>query len=51
VLEEQGELDRTPLAELLDARHWGPGRFRAALRQAVDEGRAGRRGQRYGPPR
>jgi MFS family permease len=51
VLEEQGELDRTPLAELLDARHWGPGRFRAALRQAVDEGRAGRRGQCYGPPR
>jgi MFS family permease len=46
VLAGQGELDRARLAELVDARRWGPGRFGGALRQAVDEGRAERRGRR-----
>jgi hypothetical protein len=46
VLAEQGELDRARLAELLDARRWGPGRFGGALGQAVDEGRVQRRGRR-----
>ena len=41
-LDEHGPTDRDTLAELVGARHWGPGRFRAALREAVDDGRAGR---------
>jgi hypothetical protein len=51
VLAEHGELEANRLAQLLDARRWGPGRFRAALRQAVQEGRARRRRGRYGLPR
>jgi len=52
VLAEHGELDQPRLAQILDARRWGPGRFRAALRRATDEGRASRRGRhRYGPTR
>ncbi|HEV7882382.1 MAG TPA: MFS transporter [Solirubrobacteraceae bacterium] len=41
-LEERGPTDRDRLAELVGARYWGPGRFRAALDEAVDEGRARR---------
>ncbi|MDX6644584.1 MAG: hypothetical protein QOK40_311, partial [Miltoncostaeaceae bacterium] len=33
---------RRELARLVGARYWGPGRFTAALREAVDEGRARR---------
>jgi MFS family permease len=41
-LEERGEMSREELARALGARFWGPGRFRAALRQAVLEGAARR---------
>jgi hypothetical protein len=39
-LDERGPMRRDELADLVGARYWGPGRFRAALREAVDEGRA-----------
>ena len=39
ILEEHGTCDRAELSRLVDGRSWGPGRFRAALRDAVDEGR------------
>jgi hypothetical protein len=38
-LEEHGELGREELARRIGARYWGPGRFRAALREALREGR------------
>jgi MFS family permease len=41
-LDEHGPTERDALAELVGARYWGPGRFRAALREAVDEGRVQR---------
>lgn len=41
-LRENGEVDRRDLARLVGARFWGPGRFRSALREAIDEGRAQR---------
>jgi MFS family permease len=41
-LEEHGPVDAAELARLVGAPGWGPRRFRAALRQAVDEGRATR---------
>jgi MFS family permease len=41
-LEEHGELGREELARRIGARYWGPGRFRAALREAVREGRVRR---------
>jgi MFS family permease len=41
-LDERGPTSRDELAELVGARYWGPGRFRAALREAVDEGRVQR---------
>jgi MFS family permease len=48
VLEEHGTCDRAELSRLVDGRSWGPGRFRAALRDAVDEGRVRRgRGDSY----
>jgi MFS family permease len=37
-LEERGPLDRTALQQAVRARRWGPGRFRAALNGALDEG-------------
>ena len=50
VLAEHGTLDRRELARLVGARFWGPGRFPAALREAVLSGRARRLGRtRYGP--
>ncbi|MCA2176058.1 MFS transporter [Nonomuraea glycinis] len=39
-LERYGPADRDTLAERVHGRAWGPGRFRAALRQTVREGRA-----------
>ena len=41
-LSEHGATDRRRLAELVGARYWGPGRFAAALREAVLSGRAQR---------
>ncbi|MEA2480783.1 MAG: hypothetical protein QOJ07_2705, partial [Thermoleophilaceae bacterium] len=50
-LDERGPTDRDQLAELVGARYWGPGRFRAALGEAVDEGRAQRLSRNtYAPP-
>jgi MFS family permease len=51
VLAEHGETDRRQLAQLVGARRWGPGRFSAALHEAVLTGRARRlRRNRFGPP-
>jgi hypothetical protein len=41
-LEERGPTNRDDLETLVGARYWGPGRFRAALREAVFDGRARR---------
>jgi MFS family permease len=41
-LAERGATERDELAQLVGARYWGPGRFRSALREAVEEGRAQR---------
>ena len=41
-LDEHGPTDRRELARLVGARYWGPGRFRAAVREAVGEGYARR---------
>jgi hypothetical protein len=47
----RGEVGRSELAEAVDARDWGPGRFRSALREAVRRRALGRYGRgRYGPP-
>jgi hypothetical protein len=49
-LEERGPLDRDELKRLVGARYWGPGRFRAALKAAVQEGRVLRHSRTiYGP--
>ena len=49
-LDDRGSADRRELRRRVGARYWGPGRFQAALRQAVATGRAKRlpRGQ-YAP--
>lgn len=44
-LDEHGRLSREELARLIGARYWGPGRFRAALREALAEGAARRAGR------
>jgi hypothetical protein len=50
-LEEHGPTEREELERLVGARYWGPGRFREALREAVDEGRVVRLSRNtYGPP-
>ena len=50
-LEERGATRREELAREVGARYWGPGRFREALREAVEEGRAVRvSGSSFGPP-
>ena len=41
-LDEHGETRREELARMVGARYWGPGRFPAAVREAVAEGRARR---------
>ncbi len=41
-LDRLGTADRDRLAEEVGARYWGPGRFPAAVREAVAEGRARR---------
>jgi hypothetical protein len=42
VLDERGATSRDDLADAVGARYWGPGRFRAALRAALEEGQARR---------
>lgn len=37
-LEEHGATERRELSQMVGARYWGPGVFRAALREAVTEG-------------
>jgi MFS family permease len=50
-LDERGATSRDELARAVGARYWGPGRFRTALREAVDEGRARRLSRTtYAPP-
>jgi MFS family permease len=50
-LSQAGEADSGELARRVGGREWGPGRFRAALREAEREGRARRVSRdRYGPP-
>jgi MFS family permease len=44
-LQERGATERTQLAQLVGARRWGPGRFQAALREAVADGRVRRAGR------
>jgi MFS family permease len=41
-LRDRGSANRRELGRRVGARYWGPGRFRAALREAVAEGRAKR---------
>jgi MFS family permease len=49
-LVEHGEVSRSELGTRVGARYWGPGRFRAALREAVAEGAARRvRRDQYAP--
>jgi MFS family permease len=51
VVEEHGTIGRDEFARRVDAGSWGPRRFRAALREAVAEGRVVRgTGGTYGPP-
>jgi MFS family permease len=50
-LDERGPTDLDDLADAVGARYWGPGRFRAALRAAEEEGHARRLSRTtYGPP-
>ena len=37
-LEDRGSANRRELSRRVGARYWGPGRFRAALREALAEG-------------
>jgi MFS family permease len=51
-LKEHGLTDRAGLERITGGRYWGPGRFRAAVKVAVGEGRVARVSRhRYGPPR
>jgi hypothetical protein len=50
-LDERGATERDQLYELVGGRYWGPGRFRNALREAVEEGRVRRLSRTtYAPP-
>jgi MFS family permease len=50
-LDDHGPMRQSRLAVVVDARDWGPGRFRAALRATLAEGGAVRTsGGGYGPP-
>ena len=49
-VDEHGPTHRDELARLVGARHWGPGRFGNALREAAAEGRIRRVSRStYGP--
>jgi MFS family permease len=52
-LHDHGSCNRRELRRRVGARYWGPGRFQAALREAVNEGRAKRlpRGEYAPAPR
>jgi MFS family permease len=51
VVQQAGETDLRSLATAVGARSWGPGRFRAAVREALDEGVIRRTGRgRFAPP-
>ncbi len=45
ILAERGPIERRELARAVGARFWGPGRFGAALREAIESGRAKRAGR------
>jgi hypothetical protein len=48
-LADRGELQRKELVEVTGCKYWGPGRFGAALRAALDQGRVRKVGRaRYG---
>jgi hypothetical protein len=50
-LRQNGPLERDELKRLVGGRYWGPGRFRKALKAAVDEARATRQsGTVFAPP-
>lgn len=50
-LDEHGPTELRELSRLVGSRSWGPGRFRAALREAILEGRARRLSRStFGPP-
>ena len=38
-VQDRGSVNRRELGRLVGARYWGPGRFHAALREAIAEGR------------
>jgi hypothetical protein len=44
-VDEGGQISRDELYRLVGARHWGPGRFRRALDEAVAAGRIRRTGR------
>lgn len=44
-LAERSPIERRELARAVGARFWGPGRFGAALREAIESGRAKRAGR------
>jgi len=47
----RGRLEEDAIARIVVARSWGPGRFRAAVRAAIAEGRVVRVSRRViGPP-
>jgi hypothetical protein len=49
-LRDKGEMRRRDLGNLIGCKYWGPGRFRRALSEAVDQGRIRRVGfGRYAP--
>ena len=49
-LRDSGAAKRRELERRVGARYWGPGRFRAALHEAIAEGRVKRlRGGEYAP--
>jgi hypothetical protein len=45
ILAERSPIERRELAREVGARFWGPGRFGAALREAIESGRAKRAGR------
>src|SRR5438270_12901646 len=49
-LQDQGEMRRSQLGDLLGCKYWGPGRFARALKTAVAQGRIRHAGfGRYAP--
>jgi hypothetical protein len=44
-LHDKGELGRKELAEITGSKYWGPARYSAALRAALDQGRIRKTGR------